>query len=145
MNKNEAAFTVKYPELVTILESEIHLQSDINNTITKQKYMAVWDTGATSSVISPKAVKELNLKPVSYTRIVTAGDKKQCAQYLVDIILPHDIVAKDFLVIEAELGDYDALIGMDVIGGGDFAVTNFNSKTTLSFRVPSVQEIDFER
>lgn len=35
------------------------------------------------------------------------------------------------------------LIGMDIIGLGDFAVTNANDKTTFSFRIPSVREIDF--
>ena len=32
---------------------------------------------------------------------------------------------------------------MDIISLGDFVVTNTNTKTTFSFRIPSVQEIDF--
>jgi hypothetical protein len=32
---------------------------------------------------------------------------------------------------------------MDIIAMGDFAVTNFNDKTTFSFRVPAAKEIDF--
>lgn len=32
---------------------------------------------------------------------------------------------------------------MDVIGLGDFAVTNHNQKTTWTFRLPSCDEIDF--
>lgn len=32
---------------------------------------------------------------------------------------------------------------MDIISRGDFAVTNFAGKTTFSFRVPSIQRIDF--
>ena len=32
---------------------------------------------------------------------------------------------------------------MDVISTGDFAVTNKDGKTNLSFRVPSVEYIDF--
>lgn len=35
------------------------------------------------------------------------------------------------------------LIEMDIISLGDFAVTNTNDKTTFSFKIPSVQEIDF--
>jgi len=37
----------------------------------------------------------------------------------------------------------DALIGMDIITVGDFAVSNFNGKTTHSYRTPSAGEIDF--
>jgi uncharacterized protein YchJ len=32
---------------------------------------------------------------------------------------------------------------MDVIAQGDLAVTNFNGHTTFSFRMPSMDEIDF--
>jgi uncharacterized protein YchJ len=44
---------------------------------------------------------------------------------------------------EGEIGGGDALIGMDIIASGDFAITNFNGKTTISYRTPSIQEIDF--
>jgi uncharacterized protein YchJ len=37
----------------------------------------------------------------------------------------------------------DVLIGMDILGLGDFAVTHHQGKTTFSFRVPSRHEIDF--
>jgi hypothetical protein len=32
---------------------------------------------------------------------------------------------------------------MDVIGQGDFAVTNHRNETVFSFRIPSVSVIDF--
>jgi hypothetical protein len=46
-------------------------------------------------------------------------------------------------VSQATLFDADVLIGMDVIAGGDFAVTSYLGKTHMSFRMPSVQCIDF--
>lgn len=39
--------------------------------------------------------------------------------------------------------DADILIGMDIITLGDFAVTNYEGVTKLSFRVPSQRHIDF--
>ena len=39
----------------------------------------------------------------------------------------------------------DVLIGMDVIGAGDFAITNYRHKTTLTFRVPSKEALDFTK
>ena len=32
---------------------------------------------------------------------------------------------------------------MDIIGHGDFVISNYNGNTMFSFRIPSVQEIDF--
>ena len=41
------------------------------------------------------------------------------------------------------MGGIDALIGMDILGMGDFAVTHYGGKTTFSFCSPSRREIDF--
>lgn len=32
---------------------------------------------------------------------------------------------------------------MDIISKGDFAITNVDGKTVFSFRIPSVETIDF--
>jgi uncharacterized protein YecA (UPF0149 family) len=39
--------------------------------------------------------------------------------------------------------DIDVLIGMDILGQGDFAVTSHKGKTTFSFCCPPRREIDF--
>ncbi len=48
-------------------------------------------------------------------------------------------------MIGSEIGNQgiDLLIGMDIIGLGDFAVTNLNGVTQFTFRLPSVESIDF--
>ena len=47
-------------------------------------------------------------------------------------------------VMSEELtGGFEVLIGMDIIGAGDFAVTNSNGKTVMSYRYPSIERIDF--
>ena len=65
--------------------------------------------------------------------------------YLVDIHLPlmnKSVLALD--VTECDLGaNADALIGMDVITRGDFVITNQNGKTTMSFRMPSLSNLDY--
>jgi hypothetical protein len=32
---------------------------------------------------------------------------------------------------------------MDIISYGDFSISNYDKKTTFSFRVPSIREMDF--
>ena len=39
--------------------------------------------------------------------------------------------------------NFGAIIGMDVIGFGDFAITNVGKQTWMSFRMPSVESIDY--
>ncbi len=47
-------------------------------------------------------------------------------------------------VVEAKnIQGADVLIGMDVINMGDLAISNFNNQTVFSFRMPSIEKIDF--
>ena len=64
-----------------------------------------------------------------------------------NIIIPNGVMFENLLVVESEsLADgSDILIGMDIIGEGDFAVSSFQGRTTFTFRIPSIERIDFAR
>jgi predicted aspartyl protease len=109
-----------------------------------EKFNAIWDTGATGTVITKKVVDALGLKPVSKTKVRHANGESIVNVYYINLFLPNQVAFKFIPVTEGILGDdANVLIGMDVITKGDFAVTNYNGKTTFSFRVPSLAEIDF--
>ena len=64
--------------------------------------------------------------------------------YLANITLPNNVVITSLEVTKGVVSDSaDVLIGMDIINRGDFAVTNLGGKTMFSFRMPSVEHIDF--
>ena len=111
------------------------------------EFQAVWDTGAQLSAISPKVVRECSLQPSGMRNLRYADGRKSTEPtYLVNLLLPNGVGVRD---LEVNLGDpgsdrgLDVLIGMDVIGIGDFAVSNYNNKTVMSFRFPSQGHIDF--
>ena len=115
-------------------------------------YLAIWDTGATHSAITKRVVDDLGLKPTGVRETRHADGKSLNNTYLVNILLPYKVLVGSVRVTEVKLIPDDntsddqhpqLLIGMDIIGLGDFAVTNADGKTTFSFRVPSVEEIDF--
>lgn len=116
------------------------LSGTINNA---KKYIGIWDTGATNSVISQKVVDEWNLKPIGIAQVHSVTETKLCETFLVSILLPNKVIVPAIRVTKGELVGCDVLIGMDIIGGGDFAVTHKDGKTTFSFRYPSIEEIDF--
>ena len=87
---------------------------------------AVWDTGATNTVVNSRIIKSLGLKPTGYCEVSTAHSKdhKEAYTYYVDIGLPdlkygHSVIE----VVEEDMRD-GVLIGMDIIGLGDFAICN---------------------
>ena len=113
-----------------------------------QPYIATWDTGATSTVITSKVVKELGLKPSGKVKVRGVGpagtvQEHDSDTYLVNILLPNGVGVWGVRVSENAVDGCDVLIGMDVITTGDLAITNHNGKTTFSFRVPPCEEIDF--
>ena len=107
---------------------------------------ALWDTGATHSLISSEAAQKLNLQRVSKTYINTPSDKNKPSNiYLISLHLPNGTTFPNLQVCEGELNNCDMLIGMDVINYGDFIVSNFEGKTTFTFRMPSLMKFDFSK
>jgi predicted aspartyl protease len=108
-----------------------------------QEFRAIWDTGATNSVISQKIVTDCALKPIGMTLVHTANGTCTAEQYLVNIRLPNRVAFQDVRVTNQPLVGTPILIGMDIIGMGDFAVTHKDGKTVFSYRWPSAERIDF--
>lgn len=63
--------------------------------------------------------------------------------YLVHFGLPAGDIVTNIEATECNSDEYDAVIGMDIICKGDFAITNKNGHTTFAFRIPSQEEIVF--
>jgi predicted aspartyl protease len=108
------------------------------------EFDALWDTGATSTVITPKVVSAIGVKPINVVTAHTAGGAVQQNVHLISLYLPSNVAFPVLRVSESpSLVGCDILIGMDVIANGDFAVTNFQGKTRFTFRMPSSEIIDF--
>lgn len=109
-----------------------------------KKYRAVWDTGATHSAITPQVVRDFALRATGMAVVYDASTTQNVHTYSVNILLPNNVEFPDWEVSEAGglVGDEDILIGMDIIGTGDFAVSNKN-RTIFTFRYPSQEEISF--
>ena len=152
------AFTSRYNVRVRVLLNWVSVCLPVTSEEAKtekvelKEYIAIWDTGATHSAITKKVVEELGLKPTGIVEVRYGSGKALTNTYLVNISLPNRVMVDQVRVTEVQLIPDDnvsdnqqpqLLIGMDIIGFGDFAVTNADEKTTFSFRIPSIEEIDF--
>jgi hypothetical protein len=109
------------------------------------KCIGVWDTGSEGCLISPVLSKKLNLILISYKIVVGVTGEQMSPEYLVNLFLPNGDSFEDIsALVGSSLADDEFIIGMSIINKGDFAITNVNSKTTMSFRSPSVARINFE-
>lgn len=147
LGNRSVAFTSSYPGLSRELVNEVRIceafdpSSPPNDTL--QAFEAVWDTGATNSLITSDVVSRCNLKPSGRAIAHTPQGSHEVDTYLVGIVLPNNVAVPTIRVSEGILSEHDVLIGMDIIARGDFAVTNKDGKTVFSFRMPSLERIDF--
>lgn len=145
-------FTQDHQNLVTTLISQVGICEafDPRSSLphpTVKLFNGIWDTGATNTAITKKVVEKCNLQPITKVIVNTASGECKSNVYLINIMLPNRVAIPNVRVSQCELPtsrDVDILIGMDIIVRGDFAITNFNGNNTLSFRIPSIERIDFE-
>jgi hypothetical protein len=145
-----SCFTTRYDVFSNQLVNEVNISpsvseggEDIRSFRDDGSWKALWDTGATCSVITSSVVKKLNLFSYGKMLMHTPSGEAHANIYYVNVLLPNGMGVEKVRVLEGTLTSFDMLIGMDIISLGDFAVTNYNGKTVFSFRMPSVCEIDF--
>lgn len=129
--------------LTKCLVSAAWLSQDDSSAPPLLEFDALWDTGATASVITADVASKLELAPEGTSRVFHAQGSSHVPNYFVNFGLPNGVEIAGIRVTEGVLKGCDVLIGMDIINMGDFAVTNRNGETMFSFQMPSINQIDF--
>ena len=150
-NKAAWAFTTYGGEYLQALVNDVWVSEAFDPGVTTEsppqqvRYEALWDTGATSTCITHQIVTDLRLQPTGRSIVSGVHGQREVLTYLINVILPNRVGIGTLRVTEVEISQADVLIGMDVIRHGDRAISNYNGRTIFSFRVPSIEEIDFVR
>lgn len=144
------AFTRTYGTLVNRIITDVHLSIAFqpkNQPADVQffKTPALWDTGATHSVITDATAKALGLRPTGKRIVQHGGGQGEHNTHLLNFYLPNQVAIAGVLVTEHPQNDgqFGAIIGMDIIAGGDMSITNHGGKTCFTFRYPSYGTIDY--
>jgi hypothetical protein len=147
------AFTLKYNGISNKIVSDITIsqpfdpKQEPNPSLEFHNLKALWDTGATNSVIKKAVVTKLSLLPIGITNLTDANRTVQRFTYIINMILPNRVLFSGVRVVECDdiVSNFDVIIGMDIINRGDFSITNVDGKTCMSYRIPSIETIDYVR
>ncbi len=145
------AFTTSSNEHKNVLINEVQVAAAYKPSVYYpspifKTYNGIWDTGATQTAITKRAVNDCALKPISMCQVKGVNQTRLANVYLINARLQNKVEFVELRAIEVDelLGkNVDLLIGMDIIGEGDFAVSNYQGKTTFTFQMPSQAKIDF--
>ena len=135
-----ATYKKEYPNLAESVLTECDIYTADGRKFHTER--AMWDTGADTTIISSRIVKELNLQPYKQGGIAGIGGATGSNVYLVHVLIPTGDVVTYVEVMESDFEDIDVLIGMDIIAFGDFLLTNADNRTTFQFRTPSIGNIN---
>ncbi|MES2388682.1 MAG: retropepsin-like aspartic protease [Bacteroidota bacterium] len=112
-----------------------------------EKIYALWDTGASHSSISRSLAEKMKLPEMGNSNVLTSAGIQERTDYSINFYLHVPNLMFPALTVSAFNGvtAFDMIIGMDIINKGDFAVTHRYNNTVMSFNLPSVNHIDFEK
>ena len=83
-------------------------------------FTAIWDTGATDSVISQRVVDTYGSISTGFTTIShVQGKTDDVPTFLINIALPNNVRVTGLPVIHGVVPGADVLIGMDIINNWD--------------------------
>jgi len=134
MNKRHYAFDAEFPTVVRELVTDISIFPSPNSQGIKT--YAVWDTGATHSVLSPKIANNLGLIPIDSSLVSGINHSQYADIVIASIGLANGLLLPDIRFSVCDIPGTDVLIGMDIIMMGDFAISNGDGKTLFSFAIP---------
>lgn len=151
MAQDFQAFTVKFSGKTDVLTSSVGVSIAFNPNTSQEnlpkitEISAIWDTGASCTVISKEVANQLNLVPTGKITITGVNHTSEENTYFVNIYLPNKVMLMYVKIVEAPAlsGGAGMLVGMDIIGSGDFSVYNEDGKTVMSYRFPTIGGMDF--
>ena len=151
------ALTLPYDRLSNVIACSVNVgypKSLLNEGVVQTfiPHIAIWDTGATNSAITELFAQKLGLVQTGIKDVSGLGGTIEKKTYLIDLQLPNGKLFLDLPITEIDnakdkagnkIDNFGILIGMDIIGTGDFTITNFENKTTMTFRTPSLKKVDY--
>jgi predicted aspartyl protease len=135
------AFKQEYSDLSRKLITEVEIIGVSANSGRKTvKVRALWDTGATGFVITPRIAQALNLVPVNKVKAIGVHNASIVDVVKIEVRLPNKVLVEDIKAMVCNLNqDFDMLIGMDIILAGDFSISNGGGQTLFTFAIPPLE------
>ncbi|MBD5275138.1 MAG: hypothetical protein HDS37_03430 [Bacteroides sp.] len=121
---------------------------DCDDKIAAAYVNALWDTGAATSVMTRDLAERLGFRfsVEVLSRGVTGNEMSKFGYAYVSLVSNGGILeTRTGIVDRLPRDDYSFIIGMDIIGKGNFAISSDGLTTTLSFTVPGTSTVDFTK
>jgi len=142
MSEKSEALCYKFPNIQKRIITDIEIFNTLNENSKSLTESALWDTGATISVITPKLAKELCFIPAGTMAINSIAGIIDVEFILASIQLPGRVIRKNIKMAVCDFSqNINIILGMDIITLGDFELLHGNNSTVFSFTSPPSTKI----
>ena len=86
MQRRAKSFTITFGRVTCVLANEVHVSKSFDPSLVPKplspenlgvkKFVAIWDTGVTDTVINQKVINECGLKLTGIAEVSTANEKR---------------------------------------------------------------------
>ena len=119
LKPNHHAVSLDFTEKKNVIKTDCYVRSSYSTQA--PQVIALWDTGAMFSAISSNLAIQLCLPIVGKRNIQGVHSNQEANMHLINLILPNNVEIVKVPVAAINI-EFDVLIGMDIIGLGDFAI-----------------------
>lgn len=119
---------------------------DCDDKINATYVNALWDTGASTSVMTRALAEKLGIRfsAEAASRSVTGTEIAKYGYAYVSLVSNGGVVHTMTAIVESlPRKEYSFIIGMDVINRGSLAISSHEMRTYLSFTMPACAPVDF--
>jgi len=135
------AYAKKYPVLAEDLYTNVEVFPVSFANHLGATVHAIWDTGASQTVITHRLMSRLNLISIDKDWVYGVNSEQEVDVVAVAIQLPNGLLIPDIRVYVCDIpSPTDMLLGMDIIQMGDFHISNIGGCTLFSFVTPPLPE-----
>ncbi|MCX7037767.1 MAG: hypothetical protein NT005_01295, partial [Spirochaetes bacterium] len=102
-----------------------------------QSFVAIWDTGASATCISPKISRALGVGAISMANVHAAGNSYDSPVYRINVLLPNRLVVTDIRALYVESNNhvnYDGEVAPIRVGHLSKRAPLLVEKESLPFR-----------
>ena len=118
-----SALFVDYSKKQQVIQTDCLISNSLIPTVEAINTIAIWDTGATNTAISPTLSSKLELPPIGVVPVRGVHGLETVNRCIVDLSLSNKVTFRKWEVLELSISDQaGVLIGMDIIGAGDFSI-----------------------
>ena len=130
-----------YSKIQNKIITPVHLYPIPFNASFSLSTDALWDTGASISAITPEIKDKLKVTTIDKKTIASVHSTQVVDIAYITVELPNNVIKKNIKVAVCNITlNIGMILGMDIISMGDFALSNGNNQTLISFAVPPFQD-----